>query len=34
MVLRIQWLATLKDIVSNYKDIWMSFNWHGVESGD
>ena len=31
MVLGIQWLATLGNIVSNYKDLWMSFIWHGQD---
>jgi hypothetical protein len=31
MVLGIQWLVTLRNIVSNYKDLWMSFIWHGQD---
>jgi hypothetical protein len=29
MMLGIQWLVMLGDIVSNYKELWMSFNWQG-----
>jgi hypothetical protein len=29
MVLGIQWLATLDTVMSNYKDLWMSFKWQG-----
>ena len=31
MVLGIQWLATLGNIISNYKDLWMSFKWQGQD---
>jgi len=31
MVLGIQWLSTLRNIISNYKDLWMSFKWHGQD---
>lgn len=27
MVLVIKWFAKLGNIMSNYKDLWMSFNW-------
>jgi hypothetical protein len=29
MVLRVQWLASLGDIIFNYKELWMSFYWQG-----
>ena len=29
MVHGVQWLATLGDIVCNYKNMWMSFEWQG-----
>ena len=31
MVLGIQWLATLGNVMSNYKDLWMSFKWQGQD---
>jgi len=31
MILGIQWLAKLKTIVCNYKEIWMAFMWQGQE---
>jgi len=31
MVLGIQWLATLSNVMSNYKDLWMSFKWQGQD---
>jgi len=27
MVLGIKWFAKLGNILSNYKNLWMSFNW-------
>jgi hypothetical protein len=29
MMLGIQWLVMLGDVVSNYKELWMSSNWQG-----
>ena len=31
MVLGIKWLATLGNVMSNYKDLWMSFKWQGQD---
>lgn len=31
MILDIQWLETLGNIVSNYKDLWMPFSWQSKE---
>jgi hypothetical protein len=31
MVLGIKWLTTLGSIISNYKDLWMYFKWHGQD---
>jgi len=31
IVLDIQWLATLGNVMFNYKDLWMSFKWQGQD---
>jgi len=31
MILGIHWLATLKNIICNYAEMWMAFRWQGQE---